>query len=167
MASVVGKEVDTSHTPGPWFAWKTEVEGKKAWVVTTVPEDDWTPQHRVIATIYGNDAISQGNAEIIAKAASSAKALVAAKKMMTDPKNATREDKKIVMNLDEILADSNTVSARVAAQSSAHQKAVMPLWRIFTVFCVLWTIGWVIWGTGRLVVKGFEIDEPTSKTQMK
>lgn len=165
MASVAGKTAETAHTPGPWYAWKTEVEGKKAWVVTAVPEDDWTPQHRVIATVYGNDAISRGNAETIAKAATSAKALAAAKKIMVDPSSATREDKKIIMHLDDVLGETTSASTRVTSQSTAHQKAVMPLWRMFSICCVLWTVGWVIWFTTRFVAENFVTEPPAKKSQ--
>ena len=152
------------HTPGPWYIWKTEVESRKAWVVTAVPEDEWTPQHRVIATIYGHDEIARSNAELIAKAPSTAKSLQAAKRALSNPAATTKEDKQSLLSLAGVLGDSiQDDLARRRTRSMLQEYTVAPMWRVFVTVCVLWTVGWTCWFTARLVHENWNAGEGGGK----
>ncbi len=145
------------HTPGPWFAWRTEVEGRKAWVVTGVPEEEWTPQHRVIATLYGNDEISRSNAEIISKAPTNAKALMAAKRALTNP--ASGASKKSIASFTGILGDTlQDDLVRARRRSKLQEYTVAPMWRVFLGVCVVYTVCWTLYFAATFVHKYWSAD---------
>ncbi|MCA9245848.1 MAG: hypothetical protein KDA42_02005 [Planctomycetales bacterium] len=131
------------HTPGPWYTWKSEVNGRPAWLVTGVPQGEWTPQHRIVATIYGDDALTQANAAVICKAPSNTKALQAARRALSNPATTVQEEKKSLFDFSNLFGDTlHDDLVRARRKSKIEEYATAPMGRVFVALCVIFTVLW-------------------------
>ena len=140
------------NTPGPWYTWLSEVNGRPAWLVAAVPEEEWTPRHRVVATIYGDDELTRANAAVICKSPSNTKALQAARRALSNPATTMKEEKKSLFDFANLFGDTvHDDLVRARRKSKIEEYASAPMGRVFVSLCIIFTIAWSCFYLGQQI----------------